>query len=99
MFLAGIVTFLIRFSFIGLWGKLHLPEFVNKSLSYIPTAVLSAIVVPELLIREGQVDVSLMNSRLLAGVIAILVAWKTKSPILTILAGMGALLLLQFLLR
>jgi len=59
--------------------------------------VLSAIVVPELVIRSGQADVSLTNFRLLAGVVAILVAWKTKNTLLTILAGMAALLVLEFI--
>jgi branched-subunit amino acid transport protein len=58
--------------------------------------VLTAIVVPELLIRSGQIDVSWMNFRLLAGVAAVLVAWKTKNTLLTILGGVAVLLLLDF---
>jgi branched-subunit amino acid transport protein len=44
------------------------------------------------------VDLSLDNHRLLAGLIAILTAWFTKSILITILAGMLALLFLQFFL-
>jgi branched-subunit amino acid transport protein len=57
---------------------------------------LSAIVFPELLIRSGQMNFSLANFRLLAGVVAVLVAWRTKNTVLTILAGMVALLVLEF---
>jgi branched-subunit amino acid transport protein len=57
--------------------------------------VLSAIVFPELLMHSGSLDVSLGNTRLLAGLIAIAVAWFTRNILLTILAGMIALLLLQ----
>jgi len=58
---------------------------------------LTAIVTPELFIRSGHVDASLTNFRLLAGIGAVLLAWKTKNTILTIVGGMLALLLLEFL--
>jgi len=59
--------------------------------------VLTAIVVPELLYRNNQVDVSPTNVRLLAGLIAIGVAWRTKNALITIGAGMIALWVLQSL--
>ncbi len=52
---------------------------------------------PKYFIPTAALDLSLGNTRLLAGVIAILVAWYTKNTLLTILAGMLALLILQFL--
>ena len=50
---------------------------------------------PNCFISSNQLDLSLGNTRLLAGIVAILVAWFTKNTLLTILAGMIALLLLQ----
>ena len=97
MVLGGLVTFLTRFSFIYLFGKFHIPETVRKALHYVPPAVLSAIVFPELLLREGMWDLSLGNFRLLAGLVAVLVAWASRNTLVTILAGMAALFLLQFL--
>jgi branched-subunit amino acid transport protein len=41
-------------------------------------------------------DVSLTNFRLLAGIVAVLLAWRTKNTIMTIVGGMLALLLLEF---
>ena len=70
---------------------------MRKALHYVPPAVLSAIIFPELLYKANQIDFSFGNIRLLAGIVAILVAWYTKNTLLTILAGMLALLLLQFL--
>jgi branched-subunit amino acid transport protein len=96
--LGGLLTFGMRYSFIYLLGRFELPETLRRALRFVPPAVLSAIVLPELVIRSGQVDVSLTNFRLLAGVVAILVAWKTKNTLLTILAGMVALLVLEFFL-
>jgi branched-subunit amino acid transport protein len=96
---SGLITFLIRFSLIGLWGKFRLPDLINRSLKYIPPAVLAAIILPEIMIREGQIDLSLSNPRLVAGLVAIIVAWVTKNVVVTILAGMGVLLLFQVLIK
>ncbi len=70
---------------------------MRKALHYVPPAVLSAIIFPELLYPSGSLDFSLDNTRLLAGIIAILAAWHTKNILITILAGMAVLLILQLL--
>ena len=97
MLISGLITFGMRFSLIFLFGRLEVPETMRRSLHYVPPAVLSAIILPELLYPAGSLDLSLGNTRLLAGIIAILVAWYSKNTLLTILAGMIALLILQFL--
>ena len=97
MLIGGLITFGMRFSLIFLFGKFQIPETMRRSLHYVPPAVLSAIVFPELLYRSNQIDISLGNTRLIAGIIAILVAWYSKNTLITILAGMIALLLLQLI--
>ncbi|MBF8282806.1 MAG: Branched-chain amino acid transport, partial [Anaerolineales bacterium] len=47
---------------------------------------------------RGALDLSLGNARLLAGGLAMLVAWRTKNVLLTIAVGMGALWILQAIL-
>lgn len=98
MLLGGLLTFGMRFSFIYLFGRFELPRALQGALRFVPPAVLSAIILPELLMPSGQLNLGPGNPRLLAGVVAILVAWWTKNTLLTILAGMAALLLMQFLL-
>lgn len=95
MLLGGLITFGMRFSFIYLFGRFEVPQTLRRALHYVPPAVLSAIVFPELLMRDGRLALDLTNERLLAGLVAVLVAWFTRSTLLTILAGLGALLLLQ----
>jgi branched-subunit amino acid transport protein len=82
-----------------LLGRIEIPLVVQQALRFVPPAVLTAIVVPELLYRNGQIDVSLTNLRLLAGLIAIVVAWRTKNALLTIGAGMIALWVLSAIVR
>ena len=97
LLLGGLITFGIRFSFIYLFGRFHIPETVRRALHYVPPAVLSAIVFPELFLHDGVLDVSLENFRLLAGLAAVAVAWFSRNTLVTFLAGMAILLLLQWL--
>ena len=95
--LAGLLTFGTRLSFIAALGRWQPPEFFLRALRYVPPAVLSAIILPEMLIRDGQVFLSPTNPRLIAGVLAILVAWRTRNTFLTIVTGMVTLYIVQFL--
>ncbi len=97
LILGGLATYLMRLSFIALFGRIAIPLWLQRSLRYVPPAVLSAIVFPELIVRQGKVDLSVGNERLIAGVVAALVAWRTRNALWTILAGMAVLYMLQFL--
>jgi branched-subunit amino acid transport protein len=96
--LAGLVTFVTRLSFIALLGRLEVPPLLTRALRFVPAAVLSAIILPELVVQRGAVDLSAGNPRLLAGLLAAAVALKTRSVGLTIGSGMLALWALQALL-
>ena len=98
MLLGGLITFGIRFSLIYAFGRFHIPETMRKALHYVPPAVLSALVFPELFMREGSFAIGADNHRLFAGLFAVLVAWISKNTLITILAGMIALFVLQFFL-
>jgi branched-subunit amino acid transport protein len=93
----GVITYATRLSFILVFGGMEMPRNVSRALRFVPAAVLSAIIFPELLIREGSLYLSAGNERLLAGLLAFLVAWFTKNTLLTILAGMAVLFILQSL--
>ena len=99
MFFGGLTTFGMRFSLIYLLaeGRFQVPETMRRALHYVPPAVLSAIIFPELFLRNGGWFVSLANYRLMAGLVAALVAWFSKNTLITIIAGMVALFLLQIL--
>lgn len=93
--LGGLLTFAMRLSFIYLMDKFEFPEWLRNSLRLVPPAVLSAIVFPELLFTNGQLNLTLDNNRLIAGIVAILVAWRSRNTLLTIGVGMAVLLVLQ----
>ena len=92
---AGLVTFAIRFSFIFLADKVSLPDWFREALRFVPAAVLSAIILPELVSPNGTIDFTFRNAQLIAGAAAVLVAWRTRSIFLTIAAGFCVLLVAQ----
>ena len=97
MLLGGLITFGMRFALIYLLaeGRLNIPEAMRRALHYVPPAVLSALIFPALALPNDVPDLSLGNQRLLAGLVAIAVAWVSKNTLLTIIAGMLALFVLQ----
>lgn len=85
----SLVTYIPRVVPVLALASRTLPEPLVRWLSYVPTAVLSAMLLPSLLLNEGQVDFSLHNFFLWAAVPAILLAWKTRSFFGTVALGMG----------
>ena len=88
MILSGLATVAIRATFIILVGQREIPGLLRRALHFIPPAVLTAIILPELVLPRGSLNLSFTNPNLLAGVAAVLVAWRTRSVLLTILVGM-----------
>jgi branched-subunit amino acid transport protein len=94
--LLAAVTFLERGLFIVFLGKRELPAFFRRALHYVPAAVLAAIVTPALF-RASGVDFGPVDVRLLAGILAAAVAWRTRSVLATFAVGMTVLWTLTWL--
>ncbi len=95
--LVGLVTFLERASFILIFSKWEMPNWFRRALRYVPVAVFPALITPLFLRTDGVLDLSLGNLKIWAGLVALLVAWRTKHLLATIVAGMIALWVLQLL--
>ena len=92
---AGAVTFALRLSLIALLGRMEIPPLLGRALRFVPAAVLTAVVIPLLFYENGALEVSLGNARLLAGLVAALIAWRSRSVPLTLGGGMATLWALQ----
>ena len=91
----ALITFVIRYSLFA-FPDLRFPPLVRQGLHYVPTAVLTAIVVPGMLLPDGQQwALALDNAYLLAGLACIAIAALTRH----LLATIGGGLLVFFLLR
>lgn len=94
--LAGIGTYAMRASFLVFAHRMaDVPPSVQRLLRQIPPAALAAIVVPALLRPEGHFD--LWQPRCLAGLVAAFVAWRTRNIALTLVVGIGIVMLLEAL--
>lgn len=90
------VTYLPRVLPLWLLAGRNLSPVIIKWLSYIPVAVLSALTLPSLLIREEYVDVGFDNFFLWAAIPTLLFALKTKSLFGSVIVGMGLVAGLRF---
>jgi len=90
-----VVTFLPRLSVIALLRREALPPALARALRFVPPAALSAIIFPALVMPDGTPDLSPGNARLLAGLVAVVVAWWSRNTLLTIAVGMLLLWALQ----
>ncbi|PVZ41611.1 AzlD domain-containing protein [Pseudomonas sp. CC120222-01a] len=93
--LIGLGTFAIRLSFIEFYGALRIPPMLRRALVYVPASVLAALVLPAVVFKAGQPGIDWSNPQIPAAVVAGLVAWRTRSTLLTLAVGMGVLWALQ----
>lgn len=84
------VTFLARYAMVALLSR-ELPRVLSRWLSYVPVAIFAALVVPALLMPSGRLG---FGRELLAGLVGLLAALKTRQVLPVILAGMAAYWLL-----
>ncbi len=95
MIALGIGTFLIRYSMIGLSGKVNLPKVIVRAIRFIPASMLSALVVSQMLAYARPGSFTLGIPYFGAAIIAGGVAWKTRNAFLTVLVGMILLWVLR----
>ena len=85
----GVLTYLIRFSFLGLLAGRRVPDWAAQVLGFVPVAVLPAIVVPMVVLAPESRDWAEPH-RPLAALIALGVGMATRNMLAAIAGGMGA---------
>jgi branched-subunit amino acid transport protein len=93
--LAALVSFGLRYLPMKLLEKQRLAPWLERALRYVPAATLSGLVFPALLLQDNKLALSFMNDRLIAGLLAIIIAYFSRNAILTIAGGLIALWILQ----
>ena len=92
-----LVTFLIRYPLLAMSGRITLPPRLLQALTYVPPAVLTAIIVPSVLMEGNSLWLGVGNPRLMGALAALGVGLWKKNLLLTILVGMGVFLVWQTL--
>lgn len=93
----GVVTFLYRYSMIGLFASGKLPGWLHALCRHIAPASFAALTATALFVDGGEVALALNAPKPWAALLAALVAWHTRNVIATIASGMLALTLLKLL--
>ncbi|SIO09929.1 AzlD domain-containing protein [Halodesulfovibrio marinisediminis] len=83
-----LVTYIPRLLPIALLSNKQFPEVITQWLSYVPAAILSALLAPSLFIHNGEFSLSFDNMYLWSAVPVFIVAVRTKSFFGTIITGM-----------
>jgi len=91
----GLLAFLTRAIFVLPGSHLRLPATAERVLRYAPAAAIMAIIVPDLAYFQEALSISVHNPRLVAGVVAFVIAASTRNILATIAGGMAVLLLLR----
>jgi branched-subunit amino acid transport protein len=88
-----VVTFGVRYPVLAVLGRIKMPDPLFRALRFVPPAVLTAIIAPAVLMPEdNQLALTLNNAHLVAGIVAGVVAWRTRSLLATIIVGMAVFL-------
>lgn len=94
--LAGAGTYTMRAAFLVFAHRLaDVPPGVQRLLRQIPPAALASIVVPALMRPEGQLDIG--QARFVAGVVAAVIAWRSRNIALTLVVGIGLVMVIDAL--
>jgi branched-subunit amino acid transport protein len=88
----ALVTFAVRYPVLAVLGRIELPQPLFRALRFVPPAVLTAIIVPGVLMPGGALALRADNAYLVAGVISAAVAVWRKNLLLTIVVGMAVFL-------
>lgn len=91
----ALVTYLPRFLPLYVLSRIQIPRPFALWLSYVPVAVLAALVAPGLLLSEGQLFISFKNYYLLASLPTFAAAVKTRNMFITILVGMVSVIIVN----
>lgn len=92
----GLVTYLPRLIPVLLFSTKLLPRQVIAWLGFVPVAVLSALLLPSLLVNDSRVDFSGSNLFLWAAIPTFLVAWKTRSLFGSVIVGMAVVAIARY---
>jgi branched-subunit amino acid transport protein len=85
------ITYGLRAMFPLLQDRLRQPRWLERALRYVPAAVLAAIVAPAVLQPGSAAATAETAIRVAAALLAALVAWRSRSILVTIVVGMAAL--------
>lgn len=93
----AVVTVITRGFFVFSSRPWRLPAWAERGLQYAPIAALTAVVVPEVVMTQGQLVSTWMDARIFGAAAGMAMYFWRRDTLLTILAGMAVYLPLYLL--
>ncbi len=85
----ALLTFGIRYIMFPISGRFQFPELFRQGLRYVPPVVLTAIIVPSVLMPDGEtLNLNLTNPYLIGALAACAIGGLFKNLLLTIVVSM-----------
>jgi branched-subunit amino acid transport protein len=91
----GVITVVTRAFFLLPRNEVPLPGWLKQGLRYAPLAALAAVVVPEVVMTQGELIGTWQDARLPAAAAATVVYFWRRSILSTILSGTAVMLLFR----
>ena len=91
----GALNYLSRLSFIAFFARRSMPPLLARALRYVPAAMLTALVLP-MVIEVTPAGLEPHVPKVIAALIAAVVAWYKLGTLWTLGVGMAALWLLNW---
>jgi branched-subunit amino acid transport protein len=88
----AIITAVTRSFFFLSNSEWQLPHWAQRGLQYAPIAALSAVVVPEIVMSQGQLIDTWQDARLFAAAAGVAIYYVKRNVLMTILGGMAVYL-------
>ena len=88
----AVVTVVSRSFFFISSKPWQLPHWAQRGLQYAPIAALSAVVVPEIVMSQGQRIGTWLDARLFAAAAGVAIYYAKRNVLLTIVGGMAVYL-------
>ena len=86
--IAGILTYLTRMTMIALVSRDMLGDRIKAVLAYVPSAVFPAIIFPAIFINDYGNFIEMIDPKIFAAIVAIVVGYFSRNVIATILSGL-----------
>ena len=90
VFAVGALNYFSRLSFIAFFARREMPILLARALKFVPAAMLTALIVPMIVLPGDSASPETLP-RMAAAIVAAVVAWRLRSPLGAIVVGMVAL--------
>ena len=94
----GAITVITRSFFLVPDKEVPIPAWLREGLRYAPLAAMAAVVVPELLMTQGELIHTWRDARVFGALAGALYFWWRRGMLGTIVVGTSVMLVLRFVL-